>query len=62
MADDDFESRDMYPIVDRIMAVDDAIDPLLGSYRGKDPLANVPAHTGTSGSLPSMRRVREGDA
>lgn len=29
----DFDPREFYPMIDRVMAADDAKDPLLGSYQ-----------------------------
>ena len=29
----DFDPREFYPIIDRVMAADDTKDPLLGSYQ-----------------------------
>jgi hypothetical protein len=38
-SEDDFDPRDAYPLVDKIMAEDDANDPYLESYQkyGKQP-------------------------
>jgi len=33
MLSDDFDPREFYPIIDRVMAADDANDPLLESYQ-----------------------------
>ena len=30
---DDFDPRELYPMIDRVMAADDAKDPLLESYQ-----------------------------
>ncbi len=29
----DFDPRELYPMIDKVMAADDAKDPLLGSYQ-----------------------------
>ena len=30
---DDFDPRELYPMIDKVMAADDAKDPLLESYQ-----------------------------